>query len=181
MNQSSMAIVVRREDPDSDDARLLLDELGALLALRHGDSGQAGFDPEDFRSTRGGFIIARTLHGEPVGCGGFRRFSYETVEIRRLYRRPEMSGVGSAVLESIEDAARETGYRRIVLRVWASDIRAIDFILRHGYSSIEKFGGKTANGEGALCFGKRLVETPEAPEGPQPKRKGRRGATDRKD
>lgn len=171
MNQSSMAIVVRREDPDDADARLLLDELGALLALRHGESGQAGFDPEDFRSTRGGFIVARTLNGEPVGCGGFRRFSYETVEIRRLYRRPEMSGVGSAVLETLEDAARDTGYRRIVVRVWNSDIRAIDFFLRHGYSSTEKFGGKTASGEGVLCFGKTFSAQPE---GPQPQRKASR-------
>lgn len=163
MNQSSMAIVVRREDPDSDDARILLDELGAAFALRHGESGQSAFDPEDFRSKRGGFIIARTLNGEPVGCGGYRRFSYETAEIRRVYRRPEMSGVGSAVLECLEDCVRDSGYRRAVLRVWASDIRAVDFFLRHGYASVEKFGGKRAAAEGVLCLGKQLAPEPEGP------------------
>ncbi|WP_322102622.1 GNAT family N-acetyltransferase [Paraburkholderia sp. J41] len=169
MNQSSMAIVVRREDPDSDDARILLDELGALFALRHGESGQSAFDPEDFRSTRGGFIVARTLHGEPVGCGGFRRFSYETAEIRRIYRRPEMSGVGSAVLECIEDAVRDSGYRRAVLRLWSDDVRAIDFFLRHGYASVEKFGGKRAAAQGVLCLGKQLAaETAPETEGPPP-------------
>lgn len=55
--------------------------------------------------------------GVPVGCAALRRFDAGTGEVKRLYVEAAHRGRGlaRALTESVVDAARAVGYRRLVL------------------------------------------------------------------
>jgi GNAT superfamily N-acetyltransferase len=52
-----------------------------------------------------------------IGCIALRRFDADTGEIKRLYLVPEQRGakLGVALARKVIEAAREVGYRRLVL------------------------------------------------------------------
>jgi N-acetylglutamate synthase-like GNAT family acetyltransferase len=155
MSESSAIAVVRREDPATLDADMLLDEVSALAALYSGDGVQESFHVEDVTTMRSAFVVARTMEGEAIGCGALRRFSFEVAEFKGIYRRPEWPGVGSAILQYLEQLATLMGYRRVVVQTCAPNRRAVSFYLRHGYEPAELPGGHTAIGE-VRCFSKSL-------------------------
>jgi putative acetyltransferase len=65
---------------------------------------------------------------------GFAELAKEVGEVRAVYVRPDRirQGVGSALLEALEAAARHEGLARLDLR---ATINAIPFYERHGYVS----------------------------------------------
>ena len=155
MDESSVVAVVRREDPGTPDAVVLLDEMSAMVALYCGDGGQRHFHPEDVRLARSAFVVARTMDGLAIGCGALRRFSFEVAEFKCIYRRPEWAGAGAAVLRHLERLAVAMGYRRVILQTREGNRRAIAFYLRHGYEPIPPYGEYTAVAD-ARCFRKVL-------------------------
>lgn len=64
----------------------------------------------------GCFLLARS-DGLPAGCVAFRQIDPETVELKRMYVRPEQrgSGVGMALVRALLDEARAQGRRRVIL------------------------------------------------------------------
>ncbi len=64
----------------------------------------------------GCFLLARN-DGLPAGCVAFRLIDPETVELKRMYVRPEQrgNGVGMALLRALLDEARAQGRRRVTL------------------------------------------------------------------
>jgi ribosomal protein S18 acetylase RimI-like enzyme len=156
MAQSSIAITVRREDPASPDAHILLDELSAMLALYSGDGGQSRFHLADFRSANGMFYVARTALGEAIGCGAFWHFDACTAELKRIYSRQCACGIGTAILQQLEADAAACGYRRLVLETRAINKRAIRFYACNGFRPIERYGAYIGQAD-ARCFEKVLV------------------------
>ncbi|WP_244818432.1 GNAT family N-acetyltransferase [Caballeronia sp. Lep1P3] len=156
MTPSETAILVRREDPWSLDARALLDELSAMLAIFSGDGGQSRFCLEDVCSARGGFLVARTAQGFALGCGAFRRFDYGVAEIKRLYSRPDTCGVGKAILTQLEADAAAVGYHTLLLETRVFNRRAIAFYQRNGFRPTGRYG-IYANQPDASCFAKTIA------------------------
>jgi len=138
MRESSVIVVVRREDPCTLDARALLDELSALTALYGAPAASPRFHGKDVQTARSAFVVARTTDGDAIGCGALSRYSFEVAEFSRIYRRPEWPGAGSGILRFLESQAAGMGYRRIVLQTRQENRRAIAFYLRHGYEWIER-------------------------------------------
>src|SRR5262245_26258839 len=100
-------------------ARILLDAAIADLVRRYGGSGdETPMDALEFDPPEGCFLVAY-LDGEPVACGGWRvlgHFSDNTeaedvAEVKRMYTAPQARrrGVASALLQALEDTAREAG------------------------------------------------------------------------
>ena len=146
---------IAAEDPESDAARALLDELSEALAAITGSSGRASFDADDVRGPRAGFVVARDGEGVPAGCGAFRPLSDDVAELKRMFVRPAHRGLGTALLAHLEDAARRAGYRALWLETRAVNERAVGFYRARGYSPIPNFGKYVGRTE-AVCFARDL-------------------------
>ena len=149
-------ITVVSEAPDTPDARILLDELSNTLSAITGSSGKTSFDPNDARLENARFAIARDEFGKAVGCGAFRPLEGSVAEVKRMYSRRCMPGIGSAVLLFLEKEALMLGYVALRLETRVVNKRAVAFYVRLGYHRIPNFGKYVGKAE-AACFEKRLT------------------------
>jgi GNAT superfamily N-acetyltransferase len=102
-----------------DEARRLVREYAASLNV---DLSFQNFDAElqhfaaEYAPPRGAFILAEDT-GQYLACIGLRPFSADVGEIKRLYVVPAARGrgLGRVLVERIIAAAREVGYRSLLL------------------------------------------------------------------
>jgi ribosomal protein S18 acetylase RimI-like enzyme len=149
-------IKVASENPETSDAAVLLEELSNALSAITGSSGKSSFDVRDVRAENAMFVVARDQHGNAVGCGAFRPLGSGIAEIKRMYSRRSVPGVGSAVLRFLEDEARKLGYVALRLETRVVNTRAVSFYERLDYRRIPNFG-KYVGKLDAACFEKRLL------------------------
>ncbi|TAM07009.1 MAG: GNAT family N-acetyltransferase [Paraburkholderia sp.] len=159
MNELCVVATVRREDPRTPDATVLLEEFGAMIALYRADDRKARFAVEDLCTVRSAFVVARTIDGRAIGCGALRRYSFEVAEFVLIYRRPEWHGTGSVILRFLEDLAAAMDYRKALVQVHEANRHAIALCLRHGYEPRSPVGECVGLGD-TLCFAKALPVAP---------------------
>lgn len=90
---------------------------------------------EDFYINRGGvFEVFIAPDGQIVGSVGLYPIDEETIELRKMYLKPEArgSGLGRATLARMVEKSRELGYRRLYLETAT--------VLREAVRLYEKFG-----------------------------------------
>jgi putative acetyltransferase len=94
----------------------------------------------------------------PVGCGAFKEFKPGTVEIKRMYVRPEyrQQGAARAVLGELEKWAAELGYPAAVLETGKRQPEAITLYQRSGYEFTPNYG-QYVGIENSVCLRKALV------------------------
>ena len=132
---------VRRYRPrDADAVRRLNDEV-----LR-----AAGTDPEDiphpediedvesaYLDTGGEFLVAES-EGSVIGMGGLRVDGTEGELFRmRVALDCQREGVGTAILEALEDAARERGVELLRAQTAQRQSAAVSFYPKHGYEQVD--------------------------------------------
>jgi GNAT superfamily N-acetyltransferase len=131
---------VVRTTSDDPGFRSLVGELDAELRRRNGDV-QAQYAPHNVIETLPTVVVVRD--GErPVGCGCFKPFSREAVELKRMFVIPDARGRGIAgqVLDALERWAYELGFQTMVLETGTKNIEAIALYQRRGYAPIDRFG-----------------------------------------
>lgn len=96
-------------------------------------------------------------NGQPVGCGAFKPYDKDAVEIKRMYVLPESRGSGVAVrvLKELESWAAELNYTRCVLETGKKQPEAIRLYEKSGYLRIPNYG-QYANVENSICMNKNL-------------------------
>ena len=153
-----MKITVAAEPFDSDDSRRLVAALDTHLADLYPPEQRFGpnLRPEHVQPGRGTFVIA-PAEGIAVGCGALRKLDETTAEVKRMYVEPEVRGrgVGKAILDHLESAARVLGARRLVLETGTYQTAAIGLYRRAGFSPIDCFGEYAASPT-SLCFEKGI-------------------------
>ena len=89
--------------------------LGVDLCFQNFDQEMASL-PGAYGAPEGRLFYAEA-DGQPAGCVGIRPFSEATCELKRFYVEPSFRsrGIGRALLLAAIKAAREIGYRRILL------------------------------------------------------------------
>lgn len=92
MTSASLTVLVQREGTWSYDGRVLLDEMAAMQALYLGASAKSRFSQSEISSARGRFLIARTVKGEAIGCGAYRRLDFGVAELVCIYSRMPNAG-----------------------------------------------------------------------------------------
>lgn len=149
-------INVASEDPCAPDAAAMLDELSEVLSAITGSSGRSSFDVNDVRVANACFVVARDDGGKALGCGAFRPLEGNIAEVKRMYSRRSMPGVGSAILSFLEVEALKSGFAVLRLETRLVNQNAVTFYERRGYSRIPNFGKYVGRNE-AVCFEKRLL------------------------
>jgi putative acetyltransferase len=155
---SNPSLTVAAEPFDSADSRRLIAALDAELGALYPPEQRFGpnLKADQIEGGRGMFLIAR--HGDrAVACGAIRLLDEATAEVKRMYSELPVrgTGVGRAVLESLEAAARDLGVRRLVLETGVHQHAAIGFYTRAGFTQVACWGEYAASPT-SVCYEKNL-------------------------
>jgi GNAT superfamily N-acetyltransferase len=121
--------------------KLISDALDDLSRRYGGGSGDdTPVAAEEFAPPHGAFLIALN-GGELIGCAGWRSHG-EDAELKRMYTVPATRGRGVArrLLAAIEESARDSGRKRVILETGDKQPEAIALYESAGYRRIEDFG-----------------------------------------
>ena len=123
------------------DALRLIEEVQQEYVRRYGGQDETPVDPAEFAPPLGTFLVAH-VGASAIGCAGLRRHGDDTVEVKRMFVRPEHRRRGHArrMLHALEDVAREQGFRRVVLETGLAQPEAIALYLSAGYTPVDGFG-----------------------------------------
>ena len=103
-------------------------------------------------------VVIAYVDGKPAGCGCFKQFDDVSVEMKRMYVKPEYrrQGISSAILNELEAWARESGYTEAVLETGDRQDEAIALYKKQGYQSIPNYPPYEEM-ETSICMKKWLV------------------------
>jgi GNAT superfamily N-acetyltransferase len=129
----------------------------AEMGQRYGGEGPARLAGADFEPPSGCFVVA-FVDSKAVGCGGFRHLRHGVAEIKRMYVDPSVRrrGIGSRVLEFLEETAAAAGYREAWLESGDQQPDAISLYRATGYRPIAPYG-EFKDDPRSRCFSRRLT------------------------
>ncbi len=152
-----MTLKIIRTDSDNTDFRELVSLLDADLAIRDGadHSFYAQFNKVDAIKN----VVVAYQNGEAIGCGAFKKYDEKSVEIKRMFVRPENRGKGAAVeiLTELENWASESGFKFAVLETGKKQPEAIRLYEKSGYALIPNYG-QYEGMENSVCMKKPLIQ-----------------------
>ncbi len=121
-----------------------------------GAEKRAGFVPFN-ASVEIPFVLLAYGDGHPVACAGLKRYSDADAEVKRVWVEPAYRGRGiaSALMDQIEEKARDLGYRRIILQTRPIMPDAVGLYTKRGYALIPNYPPYDRL-EGAVCYAKAL-------------------------
>jgi putative acetyltransferase len=93
----------------------------------------------------------------PVACGAFKPFDDNTVEIKRMFVKPQMrgKGVGSMVLVELEKWAAELKFKHCILETGKRQPDAIKLYENAGYRQISNYG-QYKDVDNSVCMKKAI-------------------------
>ncbi|MBR1142137.1 GNAT family N-acetyltransferase [Bradyrhizobium sp. AUGA SZCCT0431] len=124
----------------TDEVRLLIGELEAVLAVEYPPEQRHGFSIDAIFQPHVRFFLARR-HGAAVGCGGVALFP-EYAEVKRMFVRGPArgQGVADAILARIEGEVRGAGLPVLRLETGTRQIAAMRLYIRTGFRECSAFG-----------------------------------------
>lgn len=145
-----------RADSESKDFQQLVRLLDDDLSLRDGaeHSFYAQFNKVDSIKN----VIVAYQNELAVGCGAFKKYDDETVEIKRMFVLTEQRGKGIAVdiLKELEKWASELKFKSAILETGKKQPEAIRLYQKSGYELIPNYG-QYEGVENSVCMKKTLV------------------------
>jgi DNA-binding MarR family transcriptional regulator/GNAT superfamily N-acetyltransferase len=137
-------VSIAPENPSSADARWCLAHYFAEL----GERFEERFDPgrtlpaesKDLIPPSGAFVLAR-FDGQPAGCGALKTLSPEIGEIMRMWvdRAHRGLGIGTRILDALEEQAVALGHRRVRLYTNRSLDEAKAMYRSNGYLEVARY------------------------------------------
>lgn len=93
----------------------------------------------------------------PVGCGCFKQYDQETVEMKRMFVLPGMRGrkLAARLLQELESWAKEEGYQKAILETGVRQVEAIRLYSNAGYQLIDNYD-QYIGMEDSICYRKEL-------------------------
>jgi GNAT superfamily N-acetyltransferase len=149
-------ISVTVENPHSEAATRLIENLSTELGARYGDDGTGAFRPEDVKVPGGTFVIA-WLGDRPVGCGALRPLERGVAEVKRMFVEKEARrrGIAREILGQLEAIATHFGYRAMRLETGILQPEAMGLYESAGYRRVRCYGRYVDNPL-SVCYEKRL-------------------------
>jgi GNAT superfamily N-acetyltransferase len=149
-------IRLQRTTSDNEDFRLLIAELDKELLSRY-EERQATYDRYNIIENNPNVVIAYKDE-MPVGCGCFKKFDDRSVEIKRMFVKPEYRGqkIAASILQELENWAIELNISGTVLETGIKQPEAIHLYRKSGYIVVENYGPYKGLPE-SICMQKNLV------------------------
>ncbi len=146
---------IKRTDSSNSDFQHLVQFLDQDLAIRDGD--EHGFYHQFNSINQLRNCVLLYINEKPAGCGAFKKFEDDTVEIKRMYVLPEHRGNGyaSKILNELEIWAKSEGFKFGILETGLKQPEAIALYNKNGYSLIPNYG-QYVGVENSVCYKKEL-------------------------
>ncbi|MCD7898692.1 MAG: GNAT family N-acetyltransferase [Bacteroides sp.] len=102
-------------------------------------------------------VVVMYIGNNAVGCGAFKEYSPDTVEIKRMYVSGEArkQGVGLKILNELETWAKELGYKRCILETGKKLEGAVSLYKKNNYTQIPNYDQYEWI-ESSICFAKSI-------------------------
>jgi predicted GNAT family acetyltransferase len=102
-------------------------------------------------------VIVAYKDKNPVACASFKHIKNDIAEIKRVYVKDEFRGKGIAktMMGNLESAAKEKGYKSLILETGRDMSSAVGFYLSLGYFVIPNYG-QYKNMDKSVCMKKEL-------------------------
>lgn len=148
-------ITILRTNSENPDFRDLVKQLDADLAIRN--SALHSFYSQFNKLDTIKHVVVAYDDGEPSGCGAIKEFAPDTVEIKRMFVRPEKRkrGIAFKILTGLETWSQELSYTKSILETSLNQQEAIGLYKKKGYTLIPNFG-QYIGVENSICFEKKL-------------------------
>ncbi len=143
-----------RTNSEDENFVALVKELDQYLALKDGEEHQFYVEFNKIDGLK--HCVVAYENENPVGCGAIRFFDEDSMEIKRMFVKPEhrKKGIGSKILSELENWTKELGKNSTVLETGKRQEEAVN-LYEKTYSPIPNYGQyKTA--DNSLCFKKML-------------------------
>lgn len=149
-------IEIQRTTSDNKDFRLLIPLLDRELRSQYQDQ-QDAYDQHNIIENNQNVVVAYR-DGAAAGCGCFKQFNEQSVEIKRMYVPPEYRGqkIAASILAELEKWAAELKHSFAVLETGNKQHEAIRLYQKSGYFIIENYGPYKDMPD-SICMHKKLV------------------------
>ena len=149
------AITLKRTNNFDPDFKQLISQLDQYLAEQNGEA-HAFYAPNNKLDYLDTAVIVYE-NDVPLGCGCFKKFDNDSVEIKRMYTTIASRGKGIAgsVLKELEKWAKESGFKYAVLETGVKFDDALCLYKKWGYKVIENYGPYVGVSN-SVCMQKKL-------------------------
>ncbi len=144
-----------KTNSENEDFRALVKLLDADLAVRDGDDH--AFYSQYNKIYLIKHVIVAYENETPIGCGAIKIYQPDTMEVKRMFVKPDYRGKGAAskILTALELWAKELGCDKCILETGTRQPEAIELYKKTGYKIIPNYG-QYENIQNSLCFEKIL-------------------------
>ena len=144
-----------RTNSDNPAFHSLIRQLDKELWQRY-ESEQAEYDQFN-KIENNKTVVLATIDHEVIGCGCFKPVDVLTVEIKRMYVKPEHrgKGVAMAIIRELELWAAGQRFKKVILETGLRQPEAIAAYKKAGYTLIENYGPYIGM-KNSICMAKLL-------------------------
>lgn len=105
-------------------------------------------------------VIVVYQNGKPVGCGAIKKYDSSTMEVKRMFTRPDSrcKGIAKKVLDELEQWTKELSFENCILETGIKQYAAIALYKKKGYAKIPNYG-QYKGISNSICFLKKLETT----------------------
>jgi putative acetyltransferase len=148
-------ITIKRTTSADYDFQKLVSLLDKDLAVRDGD--EHAFYAQFNKIINIQNVVVAYLNEGAIGCGAFKPYDANTVEIKRMFVEPAFRGKGVAqkVLDELELWAKELAYKYCILETGKKQPEAIALYTKADYSIIKNYG-QYEGVENSVCMRKQV-------------------------
>jgi putative acetyltransferase len=141
-----MTLSIAQETTETDDVVALLRMSDAFSQSLYPPASRHPMADEHIAASHVRFFVARH-DGKAVGCGALVLGDQGRAELKRMFvdRTVRGQGIGTAILEALEEAATQAGVTRILLETGVENRDALTLYRRHGYHERGPFGSYSAD------------------------------------